>query len=276
MELYKEIMELFGSCQPHNIALAEQLIEGQKIDKMQFLEHFGLVQILTGGKKTNEADKGEFGAWGAFIKTCNKAEIYIWGTQVLGVAALKCLSGLRKLKWGGISRQVPPINLAPIAEIQSLQEITIWYNIYDNYPEPVLNASNEINLLPLSKLTQLRKLSISGLNISDISVVEKLPNLCDINISYCYRIKSFKPLAEMGAQTSANKHIIYSLPFQTAGRKLYRQIAFQDYLAKLFNNKPALFVLNKRYSSKEPQWYKLPHRIANRPKCKNSNTLNTK
>lgn len=257
-------MELFGSCQPHNIALAEQLIEGQKIDKMRFLEYFGLVELL-----------GRVGAWHTFIKTCNNSEMYVWDVGRREVAALKCLTGLRSLKWGGIDRPAPPIDLSSIAEIKSLQKIRLWYNTY-HYPEPILGAANEIDLSPLANLTNLRELNIEGMNVSDISVVAKLPNLYKLNISGCCRIKSFKPLAEMGANSSLTKHITYSEPFPTAGRKNYRQNAFRHYTNKLFSNKPALFVLTKRSDEDSRDYYQLPHRIANRPKCKNSNTLNTK
>ena len=264
MELYNEIMELFGSCQPHNIALAEQLVEGQKIDKMQFLEYFGLVELM-----------GTVCAWDSFIKTCNNSEVFVWTAGRCELSALNCLTGLRSLKWGGIDRPAPPIDLSSIAEIKSLQKIRLWYNTY-HYPEPILGAANEIDLSPLANLTNLRELNIEGMNVSDVSVVAKLPNLYKLNISGCCRIKSFKPLAEMGANSSLTKHITYSVPFPTAGRKLYRQIAFYDYLEKLLNRKSALFSLAKRSDEDSRDYYKFPHRIANRPKCKNSNTLNTK
>ena len=274
-EIYKKIMELFGSCQKENIALAEQFIEGQGVDKFQFLQHFGLVETFIGKAQFTKSDEGEFGAWGAFLKTCKSAEMFFFAYDLRELTALKHLKGLRGLKLSANRRKELVIDLTPISEIKSLQKLSIWYNVHD-LPEPVLSAANEIDLSPLANLTNLRELYIDSLNVSDISVVAKLPNLYKLNIAGCCRIKSFKPLAEMGANSSLTKHITYSVPFPTAGRKLYRQIAFYDYLEKLLNRKSALFALTKRSDDDSRAYYQLPHRIAKRPKCKNSTTLNTK
>lgn len=101
-ELYNEIMELFGSCQPHNIALAEQLIEGQGVDKWDFLEHLQLVKLFTGRNKVMEFDKGGVTVWEAFLNTCKSGLLikyaFSYEVESLNIESVKHFWGLNELQ----------------------------------------------------------------------------------------------------------------------------------------------------------------------------------
>lgn len=230
-EMYNQIMELFGSCQEKNISLAEQLIEGQGIDKWDFLEHLQLVRLFTGRNKVMEFDKGGVTVWEAFLNTCKSGLLikyaFSYEEESLNIEPVKHFRGLNELQLCNAEPE-KPINLAPISHLRSLKRLYIGYSTRDIQPA-VLSPENQIDLSPLAGLPNLERLEIDKLNVRDISVIETLPNLKQLHIAGCRRIKSFSPLKAC----KKLEFLRYSYPWGVVRNNTFLQFSFDEKIQKM-------------------------------------------
>lgn len=258
MEMYKQLLELFNSCQNASIILANTLMESQGICKKTFLQYLKFDTL-----KLKDCDEREVcwnWLWVEFINACSLGQITVYGES--SIEGIRHLTGLRIFRWlyytpiftkhakDSPARHAAP-DLSPLAGHTNLLKFELGYIVdtelrFDTYR---FCDENQLDLSPLASCTKLIEFSTYSANIRNIEPLAKLKNLEIISIRHSYRIASYEPLRELpnlhDLTLSAHENIDYwdweyrAKRVKKAMRDEYMNIAltrsqrFADYAGKL-------------------------------------------